>query len=47
MVWGRVNPLPDDKMLTLSKLKAFADDNFTVAKMVKFLYERVENIVGR
>ena len=32
----RFNPLPDDKILALSKLKAFADDNFNVAEMVHF-----------
>ena len=32
-----INPLPDDKSLALSKLKAFADDYFIVAKMVQFL----------
>ena len=40
-------PLPDDKILALSKFKAFADDNIIVAHMVKFLFERVENIVGK
>ena len=28
--------LPNDKILALSKLKVFADDNFSVAQMVKF-----------
>ena len=32
-----VNPLPEDEILALSKLKAFAVDYFIVAKMVQFL----------
>ena len=28
LVWERVIPLPDDKILDSSKLKEFADDNF-------------------
>ena len=36
-----------DKILGQSKLKAFADDNLNVAKTVKFLFDRVENIVGK
>ena len=35
------------QILTLSKMKAFADDNFTVAKMVQFFSNRVENTVGK
>ena len=33
-------------MLDMSKLKAFAD-NFSVAKMAKFVCDRIENIVGK
>ena len=29
LVWESVYSLPDNKMLALSKLKAFADDNFS------------------
>ena len=42
-----LNPLPDDKILDWSKLKAFADDNLNVAKMMISLYDRVEKIVGK
>ena len=42
-----LNPLPDDKILDWSKLKAFADDNLKAAKMMISLYDRVENIVGK
>ena len=41
------NPLPDDKIFDWSKLKAFADNNLNVAKMMISLYDRVENIVGK
>ena len=37
------NPLPND----LSKWKAFADDKFNLAKKLKFLLDRVEDIVGK
>ena len=39
------NPLPEDKIFPLSKLKAFANDNFSVAQTAKFFFNRVENIV--
>ena len=41
------NPFPDDKNLTLSKLKAFADDKIKVTSMIISVYDRVENIVGK
>ena len=37
--------LSNDKILALSKLKAFADDNFNVAKMAK-TFPKGENIVN-
>ena len=43
-MWLRINPLPDNKILAMSKFKAFADDNFN---MSHFFYDRVENIVGK
>ena len=42
-----INSFPDDINLPLSKLKAFGDDKFNVAKMIQFLCERVENVVGK
>ena len=42
-----LNFLPNDKMLDLSKLKAFADDKLSVAEMKIFVCARVENIVGK
>ena len=41
------NPFPDDKNLTWSKLKAFADDKINVTKMIISVFDRVENIVGK
>ena len=41
------NSLPNDKILDLSKLKAFADGNLYVNHKLKFGLGRVENIVGK
>ena len=38
---------PDDKILVLSKLKAFADDRLTVNQNIKFVFHIVENIIGK
>ena len=43
----RFNPFPDEKILNMPKLKAFADDKFSVARMMISLPERVENTVGK
>ena len=43
----RVNSLPNDKILDRSKLKTFADDKINVTENLKFVFERVENIVGK
>ena len=40
-----LNPLPDDKILDRSKLKAFADDKLNVTKMIISVFDRVGNIV--
>ena len=42
-----LNYFPNDKILDLSKLKAFADNKINVTEIFKFLLERVENIVGK
>ena len=47
IVWERVNPLPEAKILAMSKLKAFAEDNFIVKKMVQFFLDWIQNIVGK
>ena len=42
-----MNPLPNNKFLGWSKLKAFADDKLNLAKQLKFALGRVENIVEK
>ena len=42
-----LNSLPTDKILDLSKLKAFACDNSIVYQKLKFALGRVENNVGK
>ena len=41
------NPLSNDKIWALTKLKAFADDKFNVVKMMIHLFDWVENVVGK
>ena len=40
------NPLPDDTILALPKLKALADDNFRVAQL-EDIFDRIENNVRK
>ena len=42
---GRFNPLPDNKIVGLPKLKALAD--VKCYSNLKVFYHRIENIVGR
>ena len=42
-----VNSLPDDKILDLSELRAFADDKINVLQKLKFVLVRDENIMGK
>ena len=42
-----VNPLPNNKILNVTKLKAFADDKSNVTKMMISLYDREENTMGK
>ena len=41
------NPLSDDKILGLPKLKAFADDKLNVTRDIKVVFHTVENILGK
>ena len=41
------HPLPHDKILDQTKLKAFADDKLNVTKMIISVFDRVENFVGK
>ena len=43
----KVNSLPNDKILDMTKLRAFAGDKINVAQMMIFVFDRVENIVGK
>ena len=42
-----LNSLPNDKFLDGSKLQAFADNKINVTEKMKFVLERVEDIVGK
>ena len=41
------NPLPNDKILKVTKLKALADNKLNVDKMTSSRFHRVENSVGK
>ena len=41
------NPLPEYKILALSKLKAFAKHILNITQNIKLIFHRVENIVGK
>ena len=41
------NPLQNNKIWDMTKLKAFADDELNVAEMRIALFDRVENTVGK
>ena len=41
-----LNSLPNDKILDLTKLIAFADDKINIAQVI-FVFNRIENIVGK
>ena len=41
------NSLPDNKILDLSRFKAFADGSSNKDEIVKFVFDREENIVGK
>ena len=44
---SKVNSLPMDKIVNLSKLKAFADNKINMTKELEFVLGREENIVGK
>ena len=49
-IFQGVKPLPNDKSVCLSKLKAFADDImhvYFIENIANFLCERLENIAGK
>ena len=42
-----LNPLTDNKILGVPKLKALADDKSDVTQKIKVVFHRIENIVGK
>ena len=47
MIPSPFNPLPNDKLLDVTIVKAFADDKLNIVKMMILLCSRVENTVGK
>ena len=43
----QINSLPSIKNLAFAILKTYADDKFSVAKMLKYVCDRIENNVGK
>ena len=41
------NPLPNNKILDVTKLKTFADNKVNIARMMISLLDKVENTVGK
>ena len=39
-----LNPVPDDKILSLPELKAFADDKLNVTQNIKAVFHGIENV---
>ena len=47
IVWLRVNFIQDKKILDRPKLKAFTNNKLNVTHIMKFVFKRAENIVGK
>ena len=47
IVWEWVKPLPNDKILDLTKLKAFTDYKLNVARMMISLLDTVGSTLGK
>ena len=43
----RLTSLPNNKILDVTKLKAFADNKINVAQMMTSVFDRVENLVKK
>ena len=41
------NSVPNNKILDLSKLRAFADNKIRLARMMVFVFDRIENIMEK
>ena len=46
-VWYRDNPAPNDKSLAVSRMKAFSDNKSNGTQSIKFVFQRIENILGK
>ena len=46
-LYGNGLTLPNDKILDMTKLKAYADDKFSFTSIMFSLLDRVENTVGK
>ena len=42
-----ITPIPNDKILVWTKLKAFAEGKLDVAKIMISFYDMIKNIVGK
>ena len=42
-----MNSVPNDGKLDSSKFKAFADGNLDMAIVIRYFFDKVENIVGK
>ena len=42
-----LNSSPHDKILDVTKLKAFADEKINVAHMMISVFDRIENMLGK
>ena len=47
LLWLALNTLPANKILGLSKLKAFADDKLNLTPNIKVVFHKIENIVEK
>ena len=50
VIWNSILlfiPLPNDKILNVTKLKAFAENKLNISKLTISLFDRVENTVGK
>ena len=45
--YSKFNPLPNDKIFDMTKLKAFADDKLNINTMTISLLDRAENTEGK
>ena len=46
VIWSKLNPSLDNKILALSKVNAFANNKINVTQKIKFVFHVLENTVG-